>query len=186
VTSEVATHHLFLTTDAYSDLGTLVQMNPPLREVGDKDALWDALNDGIIDTIVTDHAPHTLSEKKRPYREAPSGVPGLETLLPLMLTSVNHGDLSFEKCVETMCEKPAEIFGLAKKGRIEEGYDADLTLVDMSREEIVGEKGYQSKCGWSPYDGWKLIGWPVATIVNGEVVFRGGAVHEKFVGKPVF
>ncbi len=186
VTAEAATHHLFLTTDAYSEKGTLVQMNPPLREVGDKDALWDALREGVIDTVITDHAPHTLDEKGKRYGEAPSGVPGLETLLPLMLDCVNHGDLTFEKMVEVLCEKPAEIFELDRKGQIAEGYDADLTVVDMSREEVVGEKGYHSKCGWSPYDGWKLIGWPVVTVVNGEVVMRGGAVEEKFVGGAVF
>jgi len=186
VTAEVATHHLFLTTDAYSEKGNLVKMNPPLREVGDKDALWDALKEGVIGTVVTDHAPHTLDEKQRSYKEAPSGVPGLETLLPLMLTSVNHGDITLERMVEAMCEKPAEIFGLDGKGWIEVGYDADLTVVDMNRVEIVGEKGYRSKCGWSPYEGWKLIGWPVVTMVNGEIVMRGGAVAEKFVGKRVF
>lgn len=186
VTAEVTTHHLFMTKEAYDEKGTLVQINPPLRGIEDKEACWDALRDGLIDNIVTDHAPHLLSEKQLPYGEAPSGVPGLETLLPLMLDSVNHGEIGFERLVEAVCEKPAEIFGLAKKGRIEVGCDADLVVVDMGREEKVGEKGYHSKCGWSPYDGWNLKGWPVVTVVNGEIVMRGGSVEEKFVGEGVF
>ncbi|MBU1018531.1 MAG: dihydroorotase [Patescibacteria group bacterium] len=185
VTAEVTTHHLFLTTDAYAEKGSLVQMNPPLRKVGDKDALWDGVRDGLIDNVVTDHAPHTLAAKGLSYGEAPSGVPGLETLLPLMLDSVNHGEISLERCVEVLCSRPAEIFGLSRKGRLEIGCDADVVVVDMEREENVGEKGYQSKCGWSPYDGWRLKGWPVLTVVNGEVVMKGGAVEEKFVGEAV-
>lgn len=186
VTAEVATHHLFLTTDAYCEKGTLVQMNPPLRKVGDKDVLWDGLRDGLIDNVVTDHAPHRLEDKERGFGEAPSGVPGLETLLPLMLDSVNHGEIGLERVVEVLCSRPAEIFGLGRKGRLEVGYDADVVVVDMAREEVVGEKGYQSKCGWSPYDGWNLKGWPVVTVVGGEVVMRGGSVEEKFVGRAVF
>ncbi len=185
VTAEAATHHLFLTTDAYSERGTLVQINPPLREVGDKDVVWDALKEGVIDNVITDHAPHTLAEKERPYGEAPSGVPGLETLLPLMLNAVNNGELTLERCCEVLCEKPVEIFGLRDKGFVRENFDADLTVVDMGREEVVGEKGYHSKCGWSPYDGWKLMGWPVVTVVGGEVVMRGGSVEERMVGRAV-
>ncbi len=184
ITAEAATHHLFLTTDAYDDQGDLVKMNPPLREVIDKEALWGALREGLIDNVVTDHAPHLLEEKNSD--NAPAGVPGLETLLPLMLNAVNNGDLSMERCCEVLCEKPAEIFGLDGKGQIAEGYDADIVVVDMQREEVVGEKGYQSKCGWSPYDGLSLTGWPVLTVVNGEVVMRGGDIEEKFVGKACF
>ncbi|HAU40218.1 MAG: dihydroorotase, dihydroorotase [Candidatus Peregrinibacteria bacterium GW2011_GWF2_43_17] len=181
ITAEVATHHLFLNKDAYASHGkrsdsvtyydcNFVKINPPIRSEEDRLAMWSALKSGLIDIVVTDHAPHTLDEKKKPYLEAPSGVPGLETLLPLMLDAVNHGELSLERMVEAMCEKPAEIFGLVGKGFVKAGYDADLVVVDMSKEGVVGSDGYATKCGWSPYDGWKLVGWPEKVVCGGKVV----------------
>ena len=167
ITAEVATHHLFLNKNAYKDHGNFVKMNPPLRSEEDRVAMWEALKSGLIDIIVTDHAPHTIAEKKESYENAPSGVPGLETLLPLMLDAVNHGQITFERMIEAMCEKPASIFGLKGKGFVKAGYDADLVVVDMLKEGVVGKGGYATKCGWSPYDGWKLTGWPEIVICGG-------------------
>ncbi len=169
ITAEVTTHHLFLNKSAYEKHGNFVKTNPPIRSEEDRLAMWDALKSGLLDIVVSDHAPHTVSEKKEPYDKAPSGVPGLETLLPLMLDAVNHGELPLERMIEAMCEKPAEIFGLEKKGFVKVGYDADLIVADMLKESIVGSDGYATKCGWSPYDGWKLVGWPEVVVCGGKV-----------------
>jgi len=170
VTFEVATHHLFLNKDEYKKHGNFVKVNPPLRSESNRKAVLSALKSGFVDNVVTDHAPHTVSEKKLPYEKAPSGVPGLETLLPLMLDVVNHGELTIERCVQVLCENPAKIFSLKNKGAVKAGYDADLVVVDMLKEAVVGAGGYKTKCGWSPYDGWKLVGWPTIVVCGGEVV----------------
>lgn len=156
--AEVAPHHLFLDESAYESLGTKAQMNPPLRTAKDREALWQAINDGSIDTIGTDHAPHTFEEKSRPYPQSPSGVPGIETMLPLMLNAYNQGRISLEKIVELTSANIRKIFGLQQNG--------DWTLIDINLEKNVKNYELKTKCKWSPFDGWRLKGWPVGVIIN--------------------
>lgn len=169
VTCEVAPHHLFLNLHEYAAQGNFVKTNPPLRTSGDQDALWSAIDDGTIDIIATDHAPHLFKEKDVSYLKAPSGVPGVETMLPLLLNEVNRGRLTLNKVSELTSLRPAEIFGLSGKGKIEKGYDADLVICDMLVEKIVKNDHLKTKCKWSPFNGWKLLGWPVITVCSGKV-----------------
>lgn len=186
ITFEVTPHHLFLTDEAYEKHRHFVKVNPPLREEEDCEALWDALKAGKVDIIASDHAPHLSKEKERGYHEAPSGVPGVETLLPLLLDSVNHGELNLEDVVRVTSYNPARIFGIRGKGKIAVGKDADLAVVDMNMEREVRNEKLYTKCGWSPFHGKLLRGWPVMTVVNGRMVFRDGAVDDNFrVGKEV-
>ena len=158
---EVSPHHLFLTQEAYEVLGTKGQMNPPLRPKDDVAALWEALNDGVINTIGTDHAPHTLAEKSQLYPDSPSGVPGIETYLPLLLDAHNHGKISLEKIVELTHKNPQKIFGLKETN--------DWVLIDLNKEKTIVESELKTKCGWSPFAGWKLKGWPVYTILRNKI-----------------
>jgi dihydroorotase len=166
-TCEVAPHYLFLNIHEYEKQGNFVKMNPPLRTKKDQDALWQAIDDGVIDLVATDHAPHLFEEKDAPYANAPSGVPGVETMLPLLLNEVNHGRLTIQKVCELVCENPARIFGLSGKGRIEIGADADLVVCDMELEREVENSSLKTKCRWSPFSGLKLQGWPVQVFVKG-------------------
>jgi dihydroorotase len=170
VYAETTPHHLFLTDRAYCDCGHKVQMNPPLRREGDLEALWEGIADGTIDTLGTDHAPHTLQEKDLPYGQAPSGVPGIETILPLMLNAVNEGRLSLERVVELMHGNIERIYGLSG--------NSDFVLVDMEREQVVNESNLKTKCGWSPFAGWRLKGWP-------EYVGLRGKVYECATARPL-
>ncbi|WP_008317116.1 dihydroorotase [Leptolyngbya sp. PCC 6406] len=174
VTAEVTPQHLVLNTDAYGTIGTLAQMNPPLRSQQDNETLWQALLDGVIDFIATDHAPHTLEEKAKPYPHSPSGMPGVETSLPLMLTQAKAGRCTVAQVAHWMSAAPAAAYGIANKGKIAPGYDADLVLVDYETVAPVTRQGLQTKCGWSPFEGWPLTGWPVMTLVNGQVVYNRG------------
>jgi dihydroorotase len=177
ITCEVTPQHLHLNApEVYDRLGTLAQMNPPLRTKEHSDRLWAALHDGTIDCIATDHAPHTREEKARGFGHAPSGMPGVETALPLMLNAAHEGRCSVEDVVRWMCEGPARCYRMKRKGRLEVGYDGDVTLVDLGKVKRVGEDGYETKVAWSPFDGMALTGWPVATIVGGAFVYRDGAV----------
>lgn len=178
VSADCAPHHLYLTQSAYAQLGNFVKINPPLRTPKDKKALWDGLREGAIQVIATDHAPHTEEEKKQPYALASAGVPGIETLLPLLLNSVNHGELNLEDVARFTAENPARLLGIKNKGKIAEGFDADLTVVDMNKRQKVGANGYFSKCNWSPYDGRDLTGWPVMTFVNGDLVYEDGNIKK--------
>lgn len=182
---EATPHHLFLNTSAYEEFGNFVRINPPLRHITDNQVLLSGIKDGSIDIIATDHAPHTREEKEKSYKEAPSGVPGVQTMLPLILNEVNHGELNLQDVVRLTSAAPAEIFGIKGKGRIEEGYDADFTVVDMDMEKEVTDKEQFSKCGWSAFKGKKLKGWPVKTFVNGVVVYDDGKVLDQYVGKEV-
>ncbi|HSX04254.1 MAG TPA: dihydroorotase [Rhabdochlamydiaceae bacterium] len=161
VFAETTPHHLFLTIDSYKTHGTKVQMNPPIRSQENVDALWEAIKTGVIDTIGSDHAPHTLEEKNRPYGEAPSGIPGLETTLPLLLNAHNEGKLSLSTIVRLMREKPLEIF--------RQPANDDYILVDLHKTKIIEPKLLKTKCGWSPYEGRQLKGWPVITILRGQI-----------------
>jgi len=156
VYAEVAPHHLFLNQSAYDTLGTLAQMNPPLRTPEDQNALWQAINEGVIDTIGTDHAPHTLEEKAKPYPTSPSGVPNIENYLALLLNAHNQGKISLEKIVELTHDNPQKIFNLPKND--------DWVVVDLEKEKVIKNEEQKTKCGWSPYAGMKLKGWPVAIV----------------------
>jgi dihydroorotase (multifunctional complex type) len=172
VTCEVTPHHLFLNTTDETRLGALGQMNPPLRAQKDVDALWKNLD--IVDCIATDHAPHTVEEKHGPA--PPSGVPGLETALPLMLTAAHEGRLSMEEISRLMAQGPACVFGLERKGHIAQGYDADLTFVDAKAEWAIGEQPLQTKCGWSPFEGRKMRGCVARVFLRGREVYAGGKI----------
>ena len=171
VTAEVCPHHLFFQVDDYEALGTLVQMNPSIKTADDNEQLWNALLDGSIQVIATDHAPHTLEEKECSYPESPSGVPAVENSLALMLNEVRMGRCSLEQVVHWMCEAPARVWDLVGKGRIATGYDADCVLVDLDRAEKIRHEQQVTKCRWSPWNGQTLHGWPVATWVRGHCVF---------------
>ena len=186
ISTEVCTQHLTLIAPGcYRELGTLAQMNPPLRTSRHRDSLWKALKDGVIDCIATDHAPHTLEEKKRPYGEAPSGMPGVETSLPLMLDRANRGECSLLEISKWMSEAPARLYGMFNKGRIEVGYDADLVLVDMEQTKTVTNGQLHTRVNWSPFHGMQLKGWPVRTLVHGKTVFLDGKVDTKVRGREI-
>ena len=176
ITAEACPHHLFLDTSDYARLGTLAQMNPSLKTADDRAALWRGLADGAIQILATDHAPHTLEEKRAPYPASPSGVPAVELFLPLMLNEVNRGRCSLQNLATWMSDGPARIWDIVGKGRIEPGYDADLVLVDMAMEREVRNEDQHCKCGWTPWHGTRLQGWPVRTWVGGRTVFADGRV----------
>lgn len=181
-TVEATPQHLTLVApDCYRRLGTFAQMNPPIRDVRHREALWQGVNQGVVDCIGSDHAPHTREEKARPYPQSPSGMPGVQTLLPLLLDHVNAGHLTLERLVDLTSVGPARIYGIAGKGRIAVGYDADLTLVDLKARRTISESWIASRCGWTPFDGMDVTGWPVATIIRGHVVMR----DDQLVGTPI-
>jgi dihydroorotase len=185
VTVEVTPHHLFLTERDYETYGNLVKVNPPLRSLKDSNALWQGIQNGVVDIVATDHAPHLLEEKKLPYPEAPAGVPGVQTVLPLLLHAVNKGRLSLEELAQLTSAMPAKLFGLKNKGKIEEGYDADLTVVDLDLEEKVCHHYLWTKCQWSPFHGWVLKGWPVMTLVGGELMYEWREKFGRKLGREV-
>jgi len=201
VTAEVTPQHLLLNTSFYEQLGSLIQMNPPIRSVHDNEVLWQALQDGVIDFIATDHAPHTLAEKGRANpttqvdeeasattvflepAKVPSGMPGVETSLPLMLTQAMQGRCSVAQVSHWMSTAVAKAYGIVGKGTIAPGYDADLVLVDLDTYHPVLREELQTKCGWSPFEGWNLTGWSVVTIVGGQVVYERGKFNEQVRGR---
>jgi dihydroorotase len=183
VTAEVTPQHLLLNTSAYEKIGTLAQMNPPLRKPHDNEVLWQALRDGVIDFIATDHAPHTLEEKALEYPNSPSGMPGVETSLPLMLTAAMQGRCSVAQVVNWMSTAVASSYGIPNKGAIAPGYDADLVLVDLQTYHPVRREELLTKCGWSPFEGWNLTGWAHTTIVGGEVVYHKGKLNTDVRGQ---
>jgi dihydroorotase len=183
VTAEVTPQHLLLNTDAYEKIGTLAQMNPPLRSPHDNAVLWQALLDGVIDFIATDHAPHTLEEKAQEYPNTPSGMPGVETSLPLMLTQAMQGRCTIAQVSHWMSTAVTKAYGIPKKGAIAPGYDADLVLVDLNTYRPVRREELLTKCGWSPFEGWNLTGWPVTTIVGGQLVYEQNQVNTQARGR---
>lgn len=185
-TVEVTPQHLTLTApECYEQLGTFAQMNPPIRDARHRDALWRAVGSGLVDVLGSDHAPHTVDEKSRPYPDSPSGMPGVQTLVPIMLDHVAAGRLSLERFVDLACAGPARALGIMSKGRIARGYDADFTLVDTKATRVIEAKSIASRSGWTPYDGKHVQGWPVTTVVRGQVVMRDGAVVGTPVGQPM-
>ena len=185
-TCEITPHHLTMVApDCYERLGTYAQMNPPVREAHHRDGLWYGIREGIADVLGSDHAPHTRAEKDKPYPNSPSGMTGVQTLVPLMLDHVNAGKLSLQRFVDLTSAGPLRLFGIANKGRIAVGYDADLTIVDMKRKETIRHDWIASKCGWTPYDGVTVQGWPIGTIVRGHKVMWDGALVESARGEKV-
>lgn len=182
VTAEVTPQHLLLNVDAYAQIGTLAQMNPPLRTAEDNAVLWQALLDGVIDCIATDHAPHTLAEKAQPYPQSPSGMPGVETALPLMLTQAMQGRCTVAQVGQWMSAAVARAYEIPNKGAIAAGFDADLVLVDVLTHRPVLRSQLQTKCQWSPFEGWSLTGWPVVTIVGGQIAFDHGTLNTSVRG----
>jgi dihydroorotase len=185
VTAEVIPNHLLLNVNDYTRLGALVQMNPPIRRPEDNAALWAGLHNGAIDFIATDHAPHTLEEKRKPYPQSPAGMPGVETSLPLMLTEMKAGRCTLAEIQKWMCHGPAEAYGIRNKGKILEGWDADLTLVDMEHTRPVRNEEMFTRVRWSPFDGRELTGWPIYTIVGGQVAFDRGKIRDGVHGRPL-
>lgn len=183
ITAEACTPHLFFTTDDYERLGTRLQCNPSVKSADDRQALWGALRDGTLQVVATDHAPHTLEEKAKPYPESPSGLPSVENSLPLMLNEVYEGRASLNQVSEWMSEAPARVWDILNKGVIKEGYDADLALVDMEKRQVIEDDNQESRCGWSPWAGQALHGWPVRTWVMGREAFVNGALREDCRGE---
>ena len=185
VTFEITPQHLTLfAPDCYEKLKTFSQMNPPLRSKDHYDRLWDAVKESLVSTIGSDHAPHTKEEKNRKYPLSPSGMPGVQTLLPVMLDHVNKGKLKIEQLIKLVCENPCNLFGIKNKGYIKENYDADLTIIDMNKEVVIKDSWIESKCGWTPFNNYKVKGFPIATIINGEIVMENGRLNNP-MGKPL-
>nr|WIE90643.1 dihydroorotase [Mesorhizobium sp. WSM4875] len=184
-TCEATPHHLTLSADDYARLGTLIQMNPPVRAARHRDRVWHGIAQGIVDVLGSDHAPHTLAEKAKPYPASPSGMTGVQTLVPIMLDHVNAGRLTLQRFVDLSSHGPQRIFGMAGKGRIAAGYDADFTVVDLKRRETITNAQAGSKAGWTPYDGKEVTGWPVGTIVRGNRVMWDGEIVTPGQGRAV-
>ncbi|MGZ5947832.1 MAG: dihydroorotase [Caulobacteraceae bacterium] len=183
---EFTPQHLTLEgPEAYERLKGYAQMNPPIRTAEHRAALWAGLANGVADVLGSDHAPHTSEEKARPYPASPSGMPGVQTLLPVMLTHVAEGRLTLEQLVDLTSHGANRLFGLADKGRIAEGYDADLTIVDLKARKTIRHDMMASRVGWTPFDGMEAKGWPVATIIRGTTVMRDGEVTAPHLGQPV-
>jgi dihydroorotase len=175
VSVEVCPHHLFLSTKDINNLGSFSEMKPSLKTLEDGKALWEGIHSGKVNTIATDHAPHTKQEKED--MNYPFGIPGCETMLPLLLHASNNKKIELQKIIELCCENPAKIFKIKNKGFIKEGFDADLTIIDLNLEKEVKNGELFTKCGWSPFDGWNLKGWPTTTIVNGNIIFNNGKIN---------
>jgi dihydroorotase len=186
VTVEVTLNHLTMAApECYERLGAFAQMNPPVRDTRHRDGLWAAVRNGIVDVFGSDHAPHTIEEKERPYPSSPSGMPGVQTSLPLLLDHMNAGRLSLQRVVDLTSAGPQRIFGIAGKGRIAVGYDADFVLVDLAAKREITDDWIASKCGWTPFDGMKVTGWPIATVLRGTIVMRDDEVLGAPGGQPV-
>ena len=175
--AEVLANHLTLhAPDCYDMFGTLAQQNPPIREKHHQDALWAAVADGTVDIIASDHAPHTLDEKSGTYPNTPSGTPGVQTLIPIMLNHVHEGRLSYERLVDLMAYGPYRIHKIKDKCLIRKGFNADFTVVDPKAEHIISNAEQASKSGWTPYDGKKVVGIPTMTIIGGKTIMRDGEI----------
>ncbi|MBU6159801.1 MAG: dihydroorotase [Myxococcales bacterium] len=185
ITSEICLHHVFFTVDDYDRLGSRIQMNPSIKHRADVERLWQALQEGTIQVIATDHAPHTLEEKAQPYPKSPSGLPAVENSLALMLNEVNRGRVTLSQVAGWMCDAPARVWNLLGKGRIAEGFDADLVLVDMNLKQTIRDAEQETKTKWSPWDGTELQGWAVRTFVMGREVFHYGKVLDQHRGTEI-
>ena len=182
---EATPHHLTLSAEDYPRLGTKMQMNPPVRGPEHRDAIWRGLEQGVVDVLGSDHAPHTLEEKAKPYPESPSGMTGVQTLVPIMLDHVNAGRLTLQRFVDLTSAGPQRLFGIVGKGRIAVGYDADFTIVDLKRRETIRDSWIASRSRWTPYDGRTVTGWPVGTFVRGRRVMWEGELTAPSTGEAV-
>ena len=181
ITFEITPQHLTMyAPDCYEKLGSYAQMNPPIRDKSHYDRLWYAIKNNYNDTIGSDHAPHLRSNKEKTYPDTPSGMPGVQTLLPVMLNHVNNNRLKLEQLIKLICENPVKIFGIKNKGYLKESYDADITIVDLNKPIKIKNDDIQSKCGWSPFHGYTFKGSPIATIINGKIKMLNG----KLIGQP--
>ncbi len=186
ITFEITPQHLTLyAPDCYEKLGTFAQMNPPIREKFHYDRLWYAIKNNYNDTIGSDHAPHLKQNKEKNYPESPSGMPGVQTILPIMLNHINEGKLKISQLVKFICENPVRIFGIKNKGFLKKNYDADITIVDMEKTIKITNDIIQSKCKWTPFDGYSFKGSPVATIINGKIKMKNGIIIGDPEGKPL-
>jgi dihydroorotase len=185
-TAECTPHHLTLAgPDCYERHGTFAQINPPIRDAAHRDGLWYGIAQGIVDSLGSDHSPHTVAEKSQPYPKAHSGITGVQTLVPVMLDHVNAGRLSLPRFVDLTSAGPARLFGVAAKGRIAVGYDADLTVVDLKRRQTITNGWVASRVGWTPYDGVAVTGWPVGTVIRGHTVMWEGDLATPAQGERV-
>jgi dihydroorotase len=185
-TVETTPQHLTLAApECYERLGAYAQMNPPIREARHREALWEGVRQGLIDVIGSDHAPHTREEKDKTYPDTPSGMPGVQTLATILLDHVNAGRMSLERFVDLTSAGAARIFGIASKGRIALGYDADFTIVDLKLKRKIENSWIASRCGWTPFDGMTTTGWPVATIIRGQTVMRDHELTLASKGQPI-
>jgi dihydroorotase len=182
---EATPHHLTLSAEDYPRLKTRMQMNPPVRGPDHRDAVWRGLEQGVVDVLGSDHAPHTLEEKAKPYPESPSGMTGVQTLVPIMLDHVNSGRLSLQRFVDLTSAGPQRLFGLIGKGRIAAGYDADFTVVDLKRRKTIQDSWIASRSRWTPYDDKTVTGWPVVTFVRGRRVMWEGELTAPSTGRAV-
>jgi len=182
---EATPHHLTLSAEDYTRLGTKLQMNPPVRRPEHREGIWRGVEQGVVDVLGSDHAPHTPEEKAKPYPDSPSGMTGVQTLVPVMLDHVNAGRLTLQRFVDLTSAGPARIFNIVGKGRIAAGYDADFTVVDMKRVETIRDSWVASRCGWTPYDGKTVTGWPVGTLVRGHRVMWEGDLTTPSTGEAV-
>ncbi len=184
-TVETTPHHLTLDDSLYATLGTKLQMNPPVRSVVHRGGIWWGLQQGVVDVLGSDHAPHTLEEKAKPYPESPSGMTGVQTLVPIMLTHVAQGRLRLERFVDLSSAGPARIFNISRKGRLAVGYDADITVVDLKRRVTIKNSWIASRSQWTPYDGVPVEGWPVGTVLRGTRVMWDGELVNPSAGQPI-
>ncbi len=186
ITFEITPQHLTIyAPDCYDKLGTYAQMNPPLRDKSHYERLWYAVRNNFNDTIGSDHAPHLKVNKDKEYPNSPSGMPGVQTLMPVMLNHVNNGKLSLNQLINLVCENPVKIFGIQNKGFIKEGFDADFTIVDMNKKILIKNENIESKCGWSPFDGYEFKGTPISTIINGQIKMKESQILGEPEGKPL-
>ncbi|MAR63590.1 MAG: dihydroorotase [Rickettsiales bacterium] len=185
-TCEATPQHLFFSSpDCYDRLGSFVQMNPPIRDEAHREGIWKGIKEKVIDVVGSDHAPHTIDEKKKVYPETPSGMTGVQTILPIMLNFVNQGKISIHDLVRLLCSNPAKIYKILNKGEIKIGNDADFSVIDLNKEFLITNDWIVSKSRWTPYDNIKVKGFPVMTIVNGKVVMRDDEIILNSSGKPV-
>ncbi len=185
-TAETTPQHLFFhSPDCYDKLGTFAQMNPPIRDKSHQDALWNAISNKTIDVIGSDHAPHTIEEKNRSYPHSPSGMTGVQTLVPIMLNFINQQKLSLADFVRLTSKNPCKIYNVLNKGSIKIGFDADFTVVDLKKERIIENKWIASKSGWTPYDGLKVKGWPIYTLIRGNVIMQNDEITSMPKGKRI-
>lgn len=183
---EVTPNHLTLVApECYERLGSYAQMNPPVRDKSHWDAIWAGVRDGVVDVLGSDHAPHTREEKDKTYPDTPAGMTGVQTLVPIMLNHVSEGRLSLERFVDLTAHGPQRLFGLQTKGRIAVGYDADFTVVDLNARRTIENEWIASRCGWTPFDGMTVTGFPVATIIRGHIVMWDGQLTGTPLGKPL-